>query len=141
VWYDRRPFAEAIVENPSQMRGGVVDKSSGERRRAIRRCPLPLLSRVPPNYPARPLLYFPHSFRWLLPLLTIFAVVDSWVVMMCGSGGRCLEIAEKDHLRLAFGREGGGGGYRVETPILTTSGSRLDAREVVVVGVASKGRK
>jgi len=43
--------------------------------------------------------------------------------------------AEKNHLQLAFGREGGGGGgRRVETPNKTTPGSRLDAREVVVVG-------
>ena len=49
--------------------------------------------------------------------------------------------AEMDHLRLAFGSEGGdGGGSRVETPERTTSGSRLDAREVVVVGFASKRR-
>jgi len=50
--------------------------------------------------------------------------------------------AEKNHLQLAFGREGGGGGgSRVETTKSTTSGSRLDAREVVVVVVASKCRK
>ena len=49
--------------------------------------------------------------------------------------------AERNHLRLVFGREGGGGGgVRVETPKMTTSGSRLDMREVVVVGVASKRR-
>ena len=53
---------------------------------------------------------------------------------MCGGSGRCLEIAEKDHLWLAFGREGGGGGgSRVERSKITTSSSRLDAREVVVV--------
>ena len=47
-----------------------------------------------------------------------------------------------NHLRLAFGREGGGGGgSRVETPKKTTSGSRLDAREVVVVGVGLKQRE
>jgi hypothetical protein len=41
-----------------------------------------------------------------------------------------------NHLRLAFGCEGGGsGGRRVETPKKTTSGSHLDAREVVVVAV------
>ena len=35
---------------------------------------------------------------------------------------------------LAFGCKGGGGGGRhIETPKLTTSGSRLDAREEVVV--------
>jgi len=39
-----------------------------------------------------------------------------------------------DHLQLAFGCEGGGGGGScVETPKWTTSSSRLDAREVVVV--------
>jgi len=44
-----------------------------------------------------------------------------------------------DHLRLAFGREGGGGGGRhVETPKLTTSSLHLDAREEVVVEFVSK---
>jgi hypothetical protein len=38
---------------------------------------------------------------------------------------------ENDHLRLAFGREGGG--KDVETPEITTSGSCFDASEVVVV--------
>ena len=46
---------------------------------------------------------------------------------------------EINHLRLAFGCGGGGGGSRIETPKSTTSGSHLDAREVVV-GVASKRR-
>jgi len=47
-----------------------------------------------------------------------------------------------DHLRLAFRREGGGGGgSRVKTPKLTTSGSRLDTREVGVVEFVSKGWK
>jgi len=46
-----------------------------------------------------------------------------------------------DHPRLVFGRKGGGGGgIRVERLEITTSGSRLDAREVVVVGVTSKRR-
>jgi len=50
--------------------------------------------------------------------------------------------AETNHLQLAFGSEGGGGGgVHVETPKWTTSGSRLDAREVAVVGVALKRRK
>ena len=49
--------------------------------------------------------------------------------------------AEMDHLRLVFGSEGGdGGGSRIKTPERTTSGSRLDVREVVVVGFASKRR-
>jgi len=49
---------------------------------------------------------------------------------------------EMDHLRLAFGCEGGGcNGRHVETAKWTTSGSRLDAREVVVVGDLSKRRK
>jgi len=57
-------------------------------------------------------------------------------------GGSRVETAEKNHLQLAFGREGGdGGGRRVETPKITTSTSRLDAREVVVVGEVSEGRK
>ena len=56
-----------------------------------------------------------------------------------GGGGRRVENAEKNHLRLTFGREeGGGGGSRVKTTKRTTSGSHLDAREVVVVGVMSK---
>ena len=42
--------------------------------------------------------------------------------------------AEMDHLRLAFGHEGGGDGEsRVERSKITTSGLHLDAREVVVV--------
>jgi len=49
---------------------------------------------------------------------------------------------ENDHLWLAFGCEGGGGGgSRVETTKMTTSGSYLDAREVVVVGDGLKERK
>jgi len=48
-------------------------------------------------------------------------------------------FAEKDHHWLTFGCEGGGGGGgRVETPKMTTSGSRLDAREGVVVRAVSK---
>jgi hypothetical protein len=59
-----------------------------------------------------------------------------------GGGGSQVETAEMNHLWLAFGcKGGGGGGSRVETPKKTTSGSRLDAREVVVVGVASKQRQ
>ena len=103
MWYERRPFDEAIVENPSQMRGGGVDKS-GERRRANRRRPLLLL--LPRVLPAR-------------LLLSIFTVIDSRVVMMwrrqtprevvvVGDGRN----AENNHLRLAFGCEGGGGGGR-----------------------------
>ena len=59
-----------------------------------------------------------------------------------GGGGRCVETAEIDHLQLAFGHEGGGGGGtggRIDEK--TTSGSRLDAREVVVVGGVSKWLK
>ena len=42
-----------------------------------------------------------------------------------------------NHLRLAFGCEGGGGGGRgIGRMKKTTSGSHLDAREVVVVAVA-----
>jgi hypothetical protein len=48
---------------------------------------------------------------------------------------------EKNHLRLAFGCEGGGGGgCRVETTKVTTSGSHLDAREVAGEG-RRNGRK
>ena len=67
-----------------------------------------------------------------------------WTPPLCGcegggDGGSCIEIAEIDHLQLAFRREGGdSGGRRIEMPKITTSGSRLDAREVEVVGVASK---
>jgi hypothetical protein len=57
-------------------------------------------------------------------------------------GGSRVETAEKNHLRLVFGCEGGdGGGRRVETPKITTSTSHLDAREVVVVGEVSEERK
>jgi len=41
---------------------------------------------------------------------------------------------KRNHLRLAFGCEGGGGGRRVKRTKKSTSGSRLDAREVAVVG-------
>ena len=45
---------------------------------------------------------------------------------------------QMDHPWLAFGREGGGGGgSRVKMPKSTTSGSRLDTREVVVVAGTS----
>jgi len=57
-------------------------------------------------------------------------------------GGSRVETTEKNHLWLAFGCEGGdGGGRHVKTPKITTSGSRLDAREVMVVGGVSKRRK
>jgi len=47
---------------------------------------------------------------------------------------QAVEKGEKDHLQLAFGCEGGGGGGNgVERRQNTTSGSRLDAREVVMV--------
>ena len=50
---------------------------------------------------------------------------------MVGDG---LKERKKNHLWLAFGCEGGGGGgRRVEMLKKTTSGSRLNAREVVVV--------
>jgi len=82
--------------------------------------------------------------------------------LMSLGGGSCVETAEKNHLQLAFGCEGGGGGgrgvgrakkttsgsrldvrevgggCRVETMKRTASGSRLEAREVVVVAVVSK---
>ena len=49
---------------------------------------------------------------------------------------------EMDHLQLAFGCKGGGcNGRHVETAKWTTSGSRLDMREVVVVGGVSKRQK
>src|SRR6266568_418143 len=44
---------------------------------------------------------------------------------------------EKHHLRLAFGCEGGGGrGKSIKMREKTTSGSRLDAREVEVVAAS-----
>ena len=53
----------------------------------------------------------------------VVAPCPSSSLMSLGGGSR-VETAEKNHLRLAFGREGGdGGGRRVETPKLTTSGS------------------
>jgi len=59
-----------------------------------------------------------------------------------GSGGGQVKRTKKNHLRLAFGCEGGGGGGRqVETPKKTTSGSRLNAREVEVVGGVLEERK
>ena len=54
-----------------------------------------------------------------------------------GGGGSCVETMKKNYPRLAFGCEGGGGGgSHVETTKMTTSGLRLDVREVVVMGVA-----
>jgi hypothetical protein len=47
------------------------------------------------------------------------------------------QTCRKLHLRLAFGCEGGGGGSRC----VETSGSRLDAREVVVVANTLQARK
>jgi hypothetical protein len=53
-----------------------------------------------------------------------------------------VKTAEKNHLRLAFGCEGGGGGgSRVERTKMTTSSSRLDTKEVVVAGVVLKELK
>ena len=53
----------------------------------------------------------------------VVAPCPSSSLMSLGGGSR-VETAEKNHLRLAFGREGGdGGGRRVETPKITTSGS------------------
>jgi len=96
---------------------------------------LPL--RVPPNHPARPLLHSLPSFRHLHPLLSIFVVVDSWAVVTRMQGRwwwwQAVETVEEttsssrlnarevvavadgrngqgNHLRLAFGSEGGGGG-------------------------------
>ena len=59
-----------------------------------------------------------------------------------GGGGSRVETDEKNHLQLAFGCEGGGGGgIRVKTTKMTTSGSRLDAREVVVVADGQNDEK
>ena len=59
-----------------------------------------------------------------------------------GGGGSRVETPKNNHLRLAFGCEGGGGGgSRVETTKRTTSGSRLDTREVVVVAQAVETTK
>ena len=56
-----------------------------------------------------------------------------------GGGGSHVETAEIDHLQLAFGCKGGGdGGTGSGIDEKTTSGSHLDAREVVVVGDMSK---
>jgi len=106
MWYEHYLFVEAIIENPSQMRGGVIGESSGEQRRANYHRPLPLLLRVLPNHPACLLLYFLHPF------------------------GEPRRSTEKHHLQLTFRCEGGGGGSRVETPKKTTSGLRLDTREM-----------
>jgi hypothetical protein len=52
-----------------------------------------------------------------------------------------IETAKNDHLRLAFGREGGGGGNRVGTTKITTSSLRLDTREVVAVADSRNNEK
>jgi len=53
-----------------------------------------------------------------------------------------MERVEKSHLRLAFGGEGGDRGARcIENRKKTTSGSRFDAREVVVLAYALKIEK
>jgi len=52
-------------------------------------------------------------------------------------GGNRVKTTKKNYPQLAFGcKGGGGGGSHVETMKMTTSGSRLDTREVVVIGVA-----
>jgi len=58
-----------------------------------------------------------------------------------GDGGSRVETTENDHLQLAFGREGGGGGRGVGRAKKTTSSSRLNAKEVVRVGDVSKRQK
>jgi len=76
--------------------------------------PLPLLPRVPPNHPARP-----SYIRFIsLPPLIHFR--------------RC---------RFAGGGDVAAAADALKPPKRTTSGSRLDAREVVVVGAMSKHRK
>jgi hypothetical protein len=61
-----------------------------------------------------------------------------WLTFGCkggGGGGSRVETPKKNYLRLTLGCEGGGGGRsRIETTTVTTSGSHLDAREVVVGG-------
>ena len=101
-----------------------------------------------------PISYIPFISLSPHPLM-LLSICRWW---WCGDGGRCLETAEKDHLQLTFGREGGGGGEgHVEIAKIdhlwlafgheggggggtgswidkkTTSSSHLDAREVVVV--------
>jgi len=158
------------------MRGGV-DESSGERRRASRRRPLPLLlPRVIllalPTFlssASPPLIHFRHcrfaggndvaaAADALKPpkRTTSGSRLDAREVVVVGGTSKrrngppparvwtrgrwwwweACRNGKLDHLRLAFGCEGGGGGdERVETSKKTTSGSRLDAREEVVVAV------
>jgi len=149
VWYEHHPFVKAIGENPSQWRGGHW---WGEWRRANRRRPLPLLLPCIPQWwescrnrqkeppPARGWTrgrwwWELRRNRWKEPPLARVWMWGRW-------WWESRRNDENDHLRLAFGCEGGGGGgSHVETTKMTTSGSHLDAREVVVVGDGSKERK
>jgi len=44
-----------------------------------------------------------------------------------------IKTGKNDHLRLAIGHEGGGGGSRIGMTKITTSSLHLDVRKVVVV--------
>ena len=59
-----------------------------------------------------------------------------------GGGGRGVGRTQKNHLQLAFKCEGGGGGgEHVETTKKATSSSCLDAREVVLVADSQNDKK
>jgi len=149
MWYKHRPFVKAIGENPSQWRGGHW---WGERRRANHRRPLPLLLPCIPwwwescwNCQKEP----PPACGWTWGRWWWESRRNRWkepppaCIWMRGRWWwESRRNDENDHLRLAFGCEGGGGGgRRVETPKKTTSGLRLNAREVEVVGGVLEERK
>jgi len=124
VWYEHRPFVKAIGENPHNG-GGVIDEGNDDEQIVIAPCPSSSLISLGGG--SRVETAEKNHLRLA-------------VGREGGGGGSRVETDEKNHLWLAFGCEGGGGGSHIETTKMTTSGSHLDAREVVV-GVTSKRRK
>jgi len=167
MWYERRPFVKAIFStsyislvslSPSyhfrccQFRGGddvavAADAlkppkrtTSGLRLDAREVVIVGATSKPPKmttsssHLDAREVAVVGGTSKWRNepPPARIWTRGRWWWWDMC-------QNAKMGHVQLAFGREGGGsGGVRIEMLKRTTSGSRLDAREVVVVGFALK---